>query len=307
MNHLITGASGFLGTALVDRLKERYPKDKIYCLSRKPRAAPGLIPLSCDLRDPEAVDEAVKKAAPDRVYHLAGQAKASGAADFGALFQENYLTTQWLFDALGKLKKPVTVFFASTVHVYGSTPGEVTEASPPRPTSPYGYSKYLGEKAAEAAAQGSSKLRVIVGRLYTCIGPGQGDGFVVSDFCRRLAAINREGEVLHTGALDGVRSFLDVRDAVALVDDLVARPGPLQSFAIFNLASGSYYSVKELLDQLLEVTGKRPKIESHEATAPNSFLGLQVSTKKLEMTLNPTLRPLKESLRAAWNGYVGRS
>jgi len=297
MIYLITGASGFIGSHLVTYLRKAYPMDEIHTLDRRIEpAASGS--HSVDLLDTDRLTKVVGEIQPDRVYHLAGFSRVSGNEGLPENFELNYLGTTSLLKALEKsVQKEVSFFLASSTFVYGNQTQKVSEDSPLQPTSPYGFSKYLAEEAARHATQSNPKLSVVVGRLYNNIGPGQPSGFVVPDLCGRIRdALKKEESSLRTGPLEGRRSFMDVRDTVKILVELLSRPQP-SHFEVYNLASPQTHTIREIVDTLVELSGKELEVRSSNEIAPNTFAGLDVGTEKLSRTLHPTFRPLKETLK----------
>ena len=263
----------------------------------------GVIPLVCDLTKPEQAHQAVATACPDVVYHLAGNSRASGLNPLPDPFESNYLMTQWLLDALTPLEKPVTFFLASSVHVYGNHSQQISEASPACPESPYAFSKYLAELAVKQFSDTHPNLKAIVGRLYSCIGPGQDLGFVLSDFCHRLYHLKGADAIFKTGSLKGIRAFMDARDVAVVMDHLVNRTANLKNFETFNLASDHYHSIDEILKTLFEVSGRNPKLQVQEDSAANPFQGMRIDTAKLKQQITPYFRPIHETIAATWQYF----
>lgn len=294
---LVTGGRGFLGSHLLAHLRSRYREATLATLSRQPGSALGLVSYVCDLSDPEATLKTVKAFEPDMTFHLAGNSRVRDELDLPHYFTDNFLSTTHLTQALIQLGKPQRLFFASSIHVYGNNISEVSEESPPQPFNPYGFTKYLAEEHLKEKTVAHPSLKVVVGRLYNCIGPGQPLGFVASDWCQRLRSLPDSGEaVMKVGGLEGIRYFLDVRDAVATFPRLLENTQ--ESFAVYNIASKVPTRIDAVLEKLLKVSGKHPKIESNENESSNRFAGLRVSTAKLEKTLSSLqFRPLDETLR----------
>ena len=297
MINLITGGNGFVGSHLIEHLLAQSPSDAIHSLDRESVAKPPVIGHHCDLRDADGVRRVIDEVRPDRIYHLAGFARASGEKGVPENFENNTLTTLALLDTIAALDKPVTLFLASSAHVYGNQVNPVDEESPTLPVSPYGFSKMLAERAAQRATEQCPRLHVVVGRLSNCIGPGQGPGFVVADFAHRLHELLANGGTqLETGPLDARRSFMDVRDLVTLLPRLL--DGPQASrFEIYNLASPDSHTIREMVEQLIALTGKPISLKVKTETAPNAFAGLVVKTDKLQHLLHPSFRALGETLK----------
>jgi len=97
------------------------------------------------------------------------------------------------------------------------------------------------------------RLRTVRLRLFNHCGPRQSDRFVISALARQIAEIEADlrPPELHVGNLDARRDFLDVRD-VARAYVLAAVKG--QAGEVYNGATGTGRSIREVLDLLLALT-----------------------------------------------------
>lgn len=287
MRTLITGARGFIGRNLVDHLRRQRPEEEVFLLDRESLDDA----IACDLTDVDATRGAVEATKPDRLFHLAGMSTVSGEIDFPQYFLANFLTTQNLLQALGERK--CCFFLASSVHVYGSQTQPVAEDSEVHPANPYAYSKYLAEELIRQTVPDQPNLSAVIGRLYSCIGPGQGPGFVASDLCRKIAELS-PGETLKTGPLSAYRRFLDVRDLVGILDRLTLA---CTGFEIVNVASPHELPIQSMLEKILKLAGVQPPVESTQQTG-NTFRGLQLKTDKLHRLLDKVeFRPIESTLK----------
>lgn len=183
---LVTGATGFIGTRLVERLVER--GDGVACLvrasSRTERLeALGVRRVVATLDDADALHAALAEAGPfDTVYHLAGLTHASRLEDFLAVNAEG---TERLCRALAASESPpVTVAVSSLAAAGPSPPGAPhTEATPPVPISKYGVSKLAGE---EAARRYADRLPLSILRPPVVFGPGDRDGLLLFQSLKRF-------------------------------------------------------------------------------------------------------------------------
>lgn len=298
--HFITGATGFLGRYLALHLVKNFPEAEVHTCGRGPLSIPGTTHHVIDLASPELAQALINQLRPDYVYHLAGISRVSGEITVDQYFKSNTLTSQILATSLAQTAKPVKFFLGSSVHVYGNREERVSEIEAVHPQSPYAFSKFLAEETLFDLSYKNPNLNVVIGRLYSCFGPGQRPGFVTSDLCTKIRALPLDGKgTLQVGALDAYRSFIDVRDAVQLLPRLLE--AKLASRCeIFNLASPHEHTIQEVLDTLLKISGRQAQIKSSGAGS-NSFKGLRVSVKKLETVLpGVPFRPIAQTLGDMW-------
>jgi GDP-4-dehydro-6-deoxy-D-mannose reductase len=257
---LITGASGFAGSWLCRQCAEA--GDEVVGLSRQ-----GVVPEGCgqgvavDMRDADAVSQAVRGAAPELVYHLASLTSVGRSWEApGQTVGDNDAISVGLLEALRRVAGGTPVVWVSSCEFYGD-PEELpaTEDLPARPANPYAVSKASGEMLAAVYAEAYG-LKIVRARPFSHSGPGQLPIFLLSSLARQAAEGRRAGvstlEIV-TGNPDTRRDFTDVRDVVRayrlLAQALLAgKPGA--AGGVFNVSTGRSVSAGEqvaLLGELL--------------------------------------------------------
>lgn len=247
MRALVTGAGGFVGGHLVQHL--RACGDDVVELEGR---VDGI-----DITVADDLSEAVVKADPDVVYHLAGASDVGGSwAEPRSTFLANALGTLNVLEA-SREAGAGRVLAVTSADVYG----RVTEAELPlgedqplRPVSPYAASKVAADALAQQAWLGH-QMPVIRVRAFNHLGPGQSDKFVAPSLAARIARNERDGgDEVPIGNLTPRRDVTDVRDVVRAYRLLIERGEPGEAY---NVCSGTAVSVEEIAERLLAMA-RRP-------------------------------------------------
>ncbi len=309
MRALVTGAEGFAGRHLLEHLAGA--GHEVHATARDaPGDGPAARWLPLDVRDADACGRALSEAEPAWVFHLAGFAHVGQAEQRrDECLAVNFGGTRALLDACRDAAPDARVIVVSSAEVYGPvTPDAVplTEAAAVRPATTYAVSKAAAELAVHhAVARG---LHAVVLRAFNHIGPGQSPDFVSAAFARQLAEIEagRREPVLRVGNLEAVREFSDVRDTVGAYVLAAERAA---AGSVYNVAGGAVVSIRELLDQLLDLTGVRVEVQTDpERMRPVDVPVLSGSDARFHAEVGQVHhRPLRETLAdvlAYWRAKV---
>ncbi len=188
MRALVTGATGFVGSRLVDRLLDR--GDTVVGLARSPASAQKLIDRGCKfvqgtLTQGPAVRAAVQGC--DVVFHVGGvTAIGISRGERGAMEAANIHGTELLFDSA--IDEGVgRIVYASSLTVFGNTRGDVVDETfdrtEPRFLSWYERTKYLAHQTAVARIRDGAPLVIAQpGQIY-----GRGDHSLVGQQLARAS------------------------------------------------------------------------------------------------------------------------
>lgn len=262
---VITGAGGFIGSYLAERLLKDGAAVEAFDLA-EPRVMPeGRFRFTAvDIEQRAGLERAMRDARPDVVFHLAAQSYPGLSWDDPVrTFRANILGSVNVFDAVRAAggKASVVAICSSAEYAARSTAEPIAEDSALEPSSPYGVSKLAEDELGRLYVERYG-MRIIRVRPFYLIGPRK-TGDVSSDFARGIVAIERgQRQELLVGNLDVVRDLLDVRDgAAALVT--VAERGVAGE--VYNVCSGRGYAVREMLE-ILKRLAKAPVTDKPDAS-----------------------------------------
>lgn len=258
---LITGANGFVGKILCETLQDagHHVIALVGNTSPAPSHADQL--LQCDIRNVEALEQAIAQADPTHVVHLAAITHVPTSFKEPLLtWQTNVMGSVNLLQALQNKAPRAFVLFVSSSEVYGGSFKQaipLKESSPCQPLNPYAASKLAAEAAVhEYFRQGQPGIVV---RPFNHIGAQQSPDFATASFARQIALVEagEQPPLLKVGNLQAERDFLDVRDVcnayVALLQ-LADRDGDYPR--CFNICSGQPRKIQTMLDMLLAMSSK---------------------------------------------------
>ena len=239
---LVTGAAGFLGTALVQALTAR--GDQVRALVRGPAPALGRLDVEVvrgDALDPAALAAAVRGC--DVVFHLAGVRRATDPAEF---MRVNAGSTRLLLEAcLAEAPSLSRFVLAGSLAASGPSRTPRREEEPLGPVEPYGASKAEAERITLAFAD---RLPVTVAKPPRIVGPADRENLVFFRIAQRGLALSFGDRPL---------SWIDVDDcARGLL--LLADRDEARGEAFF-LASPETTSAEGLMREIAAAFGVRPR------------------------------------------------
>lgn len=268
---LLTGAAGFIGSHLAERLVARGDDvtgldsfDPYYDPAAKRRNLAALAGarsfrlVSGDVRDAELLSRTFADGAFDAVIHLAARAGVRPSIEEPATYADvNVTGTTMLLDAARRAGVR-RVGFASSSSVYGagSTPPFRTDARCDRPVSPYAATKRAGELLCETFAS-LHGMRIASLRYFTVYGPRQRPDMAIMKFIRRIDA----GEPITVfGDGSARRDFTYVDDAVdATVAALDWTAGPPEHRP-FNVGGARTIALRDLIAAVEDAVGRKASL-----------------------------------------------
>jgi len=253
---LVTGAAGFIGSALARRLLDDGRRvigidclTPYYDRSLKLANLAGLTSskefsfIEWDLAE---MDIRPYLVGVDWVFHEAAQpgVRASWGDDFVLYVRHNVLATQRVLEA-AKDSTIKRLIYASSSSVYGDSKElPLRETALPKPISPYGVTKLAGEQLCHAYCRCYGVPCVSL-RYFTVYGPGQRPDMAFNRFAK--AALTGESIVVH-GDGEQTRDFTFVADAVE--GNLLAATASGVEGEVFNIGGGSRVTINHVLEIL---------------------------------------------------------
>ena len=251
---LIIGAAGFVGNYLIDHIQ----KDCVWSIvvTKMPQEMIKRDSVEvCDLNilDREAVSSLLNEKRPDYIFHLAAQSSvALSWKNPGLTVDVNVKGSLNVLDGVRELDYSPRILLIGSGEEYGHVRCDeipIKENNVLRPGNIYAATKACQNMIGQIYAQAYG-MDVMMVRAFNHVGPNQTSAFVVSDFCRQAAEIEKglREPVISVGNLSAERDFSDVRDVVRAYTALTEHGVSGESY---NVGSGHAVAIKDILDMIL--------------------------------------------------------
>lgn len=238
MKIFITGADGFIGQHMVERLKGKHELEF----------------LKHDLRDHEKVGFQIRQFDPEIIVHLAARTEVQDSFYEQITFSEiNYVGTVNLIEIAKDLPNLKNFVFASTMEVYGWQPisdlikeGKeesiiaFTESTPPNPNAPYAVAKYGCEKYLEYAHR-SYGLPFTAIRQTNAYGRKDNNFFVTEQIIYQMLTNDKE---INLGYGEPYRNFIYIDDLLDAWEVVINNPDKCAG-EIFCLGPDNAIKIKD--------------------------------------------------------------
>jgi GDP-4-dehydro-6-deoxy-D-mannose reductase len=248
MRVLVTGARGFTGRRLVQRLKN---DSSVAIFGADMTEAPEENCRACDLMDRESVSRMLRSIAPDQIYHLAG----TFTNDYEADYRANVLTTKNLLDEIAASHPKCRILLVGSAAEYGAvqkSDNPVKETHPLRPVSVYGLTKVYQSHLMGLYCS-LYGLDVVLARTFNLMGEDISERLFVGRLQKMMHDYKSGAETkIKVGSLSSRRDYIHVDQAV---EDyaMVMRLG--SAGEVYNVGSGKPIVIRELLRSMLLANG----------------------------------------------------
>ncbi len=257
MKALIIGGGGFVGPYLVRHLANdlgfevTVTKTEKEVLNIQDAAIENL-----DILEIEQIVSLLQKIRPDYIFHLAAQSSVSVSwKNPGLTIDVNIKGSVNVLDAIRQLDYKPRVLLIGSGEEYGHIKeGEcpIAEDNTLRPGNIYAATKSCQNMIGRIYSD-AYDLDIMMVRAFNHIGPNQMPLFVVADFCKQVAEIEKglREPVIYVGNLSAKRDFTDVRDVVRAYGLLVQKG---EKGETYNVGRGNALSIREILDKILALS-----------------------------------------------------
>jgi len=323
MNIFVTGGAGYIGSATAEALLKAGHSVTVYdsLVSGHRAAIPaGARFIHADLADAETLQSALTGEKFEAVMHFAAFIEAGESMkEPGRFFENNFINSLRLIETATRAGVKRFVL-SSTAAVYKSSDEPLTEESPLGPTNVYGQTKLMIEQALEWYRK-IHGLHFAALRYFNACGalPGRGEAHqpeshliprVLGVPLGKLDSINVNGTDYPTPDGTCIRDYIHIADLVSAhllaLEALASRER-----LVYNVGSGSGYSVQEVIETARSVTGHAiPAVESPRRAGDPARLVASSEKIRRELGWSPVHEDLRDILASAWewhkshpNGY----
>ncbi len=264
MRIMVTGAAGFIGSHLAERLaREGHDVRAVDCLidnyapALKEMNVRALRDAGCAFFRRDLAEDALFDMVEDveAIYHLAAQPGLSVSTPFEAYVRNNIMATQCLLQAAAEVPTLQAFIHISTSSVYGVRATE-DEQVEPKPTSYYGVTKLASEQLVMAASR-ERGLPACSLRLFSVYGPRDRPEKL---YPRLIGCLLEEREFpLFQGSEKHYRSYTYVDDVVAGMQAVLENI-PRCRGEIFNIGADTAITTGEGMSIVEELVGRKVRI-----------------------------------------------
>lgn len=309
---MVTGAAGFIGSHLARSLMQSGARvlgvdnfDRFYSRELKQNNIANFSNdqftlIEADICDGDAMQRAVLEHQPDVLYHIAALAGVRPSLNEPARFTAVNLDGLVSVLEAARAGGVSQVLFASSSSVYGNNEKVpfAEDDSVNEPISPYAATKRAGELICHTYCH-LYGMSIGALRFFTVYGPRQRPDLAISLFMRRIAR-GQPIKMFGDGNTSRDYTFIDdIITGVLSASRVISQSKP-GCFRIWNLGGSSPVSLRELIDAIGSIVGKRPQIE-RLSMQPGDVerTWADLSRSKAELGYEPQTA-LIEGLRKQW-------
>jgi len=269
MNLLITGSNGFVGKSLTAYLGSHYKQFKIFGWERS----------FGKLNQEHFTHQYGNYTKIDKLIHLACNNKVVESWDLP--YDYHIENTELTLDALEFCKTHQSSMIYISSYMYGNAEKlPIGEDAPLKFNNPYAFSKYASENLCKFYSN-NHHLEIVVVRPFNIYGPGQSPYFLIPKIGLQIKDYKNLEITIQN--LNTRRDFIYIDDLnESLMKILISK----FEFEIFNIGAGFSVSVKEIIEELSQISGIHKKIISPEIYRKNEIMDVVADIGKARRLLN---------------------
>jgi UDP-glucose 4-epimerase len=248
---LVTGAAGFIGSALCEKLVANGSRVIAYdnlSRGRREYLSNQVTLVEADIRDGPRLEETLHATKPDCVVHLAAMhfipeciARPQDTLDV------NVEGTRRVLESCQGTSVRCVVFASSAAVYAPSDAACVEDVTPLAPLEVYGESKVAAEQLARAFHQVTGTPTIVL-RLFNAVGRRETNPHVIPHIFESL----RTSDTIALGNTAPRRDYVDTRDVADAVISVLDRDG----FHVLNVGTGSAHSVDDVVESLRRILAR---------------------------------------------------
>lgn len=309
---LVIGAAGFVGDYLIRELHNNGIDTYATKLPHESFGGESVQVYDLDILDKDAVVDILYEIQPDYIFHLAAQSSV------GVAWKNPQMTVDVnikgainVMDAVRDLFYKPRILLIGSGEEYGYIKPEETpilEDTALRPGNIYAATKACQNMVGSIYSK-AYDMDLMMVRAFNHIGPGQAPLFVVSDFCRQVAEIEKgiREPVIMVGNLAAKRDFTDVRDVVRAYVKLIQKG---KAGETYNVGSGNAQEIRQILEKVVAMSDQKIRVE----TDPNKIRPVDVPVIEADISKLNALTgwepkiPVEQTIRETldyWRRNVG--
>lgn len=267
MRALIVGGAGFVGSYLIDHLRDECK----WSVSVTKMQHENIDKKDTDIYDlnilvKDDIVKLLKQIKPDYIFHLAAQSSVALSWKNPSLtIDVNIKGAVNLLDSVRELEYKPRVLLIGSGEEYGHVREEETpvrEDNATRPGNVYAATKVAQNLIGKIYCD-AYNMDIVMVRAFNHIGPNQASMFVVADFCKQVAEIEKgiKQPTIKVGNLAAKRDFTDVRDVVNAYSLLMQKG---KTGETYNIGSGEAIAIEYILKLILSMSYAKISIEVDE-------------------------------------------
>lgn len=312
MKVLVTGGAGYIGSVIIEGLLDAGHEAVIYdsMINGHEAALPQGVPVvRGDVRDTTLLERTLRDERIEAVIHMAGLIEAGLSVTYPErFFAANVGGTASVCEAMCAVGVRRLVF-SSTGSIYGNTnTAPFDEETPPSPENPYAESKLISERMLAVIAP-ARNIACTALRYFNAAGATECNGEahepethlipLVLSAAERQAPVSIFGADYPTADGTAIRDYVHVSDLAQAHLRALTREQP--GLRIYNVGTGTGYSVREIVTTAQEVTGIDFPVHIEPRRPGDQIISVASAERiKAELGWQPRFTDAHSILASAW-------